>query len=290
MTAQHPAARGVDSTKPNVARIYDYFLGGKDNFEVDREAAKKLLAAQPQMAAVVRDNRSFIGRAVRYMAAEAGIRQFIDLGGGLPTRTNVHEMAQRIAPEARVVYIDNDPVVWSHGQALLADGKHVTMVLADLRRPGEVLEHPDLQALLDLTRPVAVLCACVLHFVGDAEHPHRIIAEYRDRITSGSFLMITHGTTGNAQTDPTGMVAKVTDVYRQASAQMHVRSLADIQRFFEGFDLIDPGVVWMAAWRPDPDVPTGPAKSLIAGVGRKPLCGVQPAREWWMRPSVEVRG
>jgi hypothetical protein len=270
MTAQNRAPGGIDITRPNVARIYDYLLGGKDNFAVDRAAAQQLLAVTPHIASIVRDNRAFIGRAVRYLAAEAGIRQFLDLGGGLPTQTNVHEMAQHIAPDARVVYVDNDPVVWSHGQALLADGNHVTMALADLREPAAVLEHPDLRALLDLTQPVAVLCGSVLHFVSDAEDPHRIIAEYRDRIASGSFLVISHGTTGNAENDPTDMVGKVTNVYRQASAQMHVRSLAEIERFFDGFDLLDPGVVWMAGWRPDPGVPTGPAKSLRAGVGRKP--------------------
>jgi O-methyltransferase involved in polyketide biosynthesis len=263
---RNPASNGIDSTRPNVARIYDFLLGGKDNFAADRAAAQQLLQAQPHMLAVVRDNRAFIGRAVRYLAAEAGIRQFLDLGSGLPTRTNVHDMA----PGARVVYVDNDPVVWSHGQALLAKGHHVAMVLADLREPASVLEHPDARALLDLTQPVAVLCGSVLHFVPDDVDPHRIIAEYRDRIASGSHLVISHGTTGNAETDPTGMVGKFTSVYQQASAQMHVRSLAEIERLFKGFDLLDPGVVWMAAWRPDPGVPTGPAKSLRAGVGRKP--------------------
>ena len=142
MTTQNPAPGGIDTTTPNVARIYDYLLGGKDNFAVDREAAKRLIAASPDMAGIVRDNRSFIGRAVRFLAEEAGIRQFIDLGGGLPTQTNVHEMAQQVAPDARVVYIDNDPVVWSHGQALLAYGEQVAMVQADLREPAAVLQHP----------------------------------------------------------------------------------------------------------------------------------------------------
>jgi SAM-dependent methyltransferase len=271
MTAQNRSRGGIDITKPNVARIYDYFLGGKDNFAVDREAARQLLEVTPHIGSIVRDNRVFIGRAVRYLAGEAGIRQFLDLGGGLPTQTNVHEMAQRIEPDARVAYVDNDPVVWSHGQALLADGHHVTMVFADLRKPGEVLEHPDVRALLDLSQPVAVLCASVLHFVSDAEDPHRIIAEYRDRIAPGSYLVISHGTTGTAENDPTDTVGGVTSVYRQASAQLHVRSEQEIQRFFQGFELIDPGVVWLTEWRPSPSDPlTTMPRSLRAGIGRKP--------------------
>jgi O-methyltransferase involved in polyketide biosynthesis len=270
MTTQHPSPDGIDITRPNVARIYDYLLGGKDNFAVDREAAKQLIAASPDMPGIVRDNRSFIGRVVRYLTAEAGIRQFIDLGGGLPTQTNVHEMAQRVAPDARVVYIDNDPVVWSHGQALLVHGDQVAMVRADLREPAAVLRHPEVLALLDLAKPVAVVCASVLHFVSDAEQPDRIIAEYRDHLAPDSYLAISHGTTGTAEDDPNDVAGSVTSVYRQASAQLHLRSLTEIQRFFDGFDLLDPGVVWINEWRPDPAVqPAGQPRSLRGGVGRK---------------------
>ena len=270
MTTQNPASGGIDTTRPNVARIYDYLLGGKDNFAVDREAAKQLIVASPDMAGIVRDNRSFISRAVRFLAEEAGIRQFIDLGGGLPTQTNVHEMAQRVAPDARVVYIDNDPVVWSHGQALLAHGDQVAMVHADLREPAAVLQSPELLGLLDLAQPVAVVCASVLHFVSDEEDPHRIIAEYRDHMAPGSYLAISHGTTGTAENDPNDVAGSVTSVYRQASAQLHLRSLPGIQRLFEGFNLVDPGVVWINEWRPDPAIPpAGQPRSLRGGVGRK---------------------
>jgi hypothetical protein len=270
MTTQHPPPDDIDITRPNVARIYDYLLGGKDNFTVDREAAKQLIAASPDMAGIVRDNRSFIGRVVRYLADEAGIRQFIDLGGGLPTQTNVHEMAQQVAPDARVVYIDNDPVVWSHGQALLAHGDQVAMARADLREPAAVLRHPEVLALLDLERPVAVVCASVLHFVADSEKPYRILAEYRDHMAPGSYLAISHGTTGTAEDDPNDVAGSVTSVYRQASAQLHLRSLAGIQRLFDGFDLVDPGVVWINEWRPDPGFRSaGQPRSLRGGVGRK---------------------
>jgi SAM-dependent methyltransferase len=271
MTTQHPTPNGIDTSRPNVARIYDYLLGGKDNFTVDREAAERLLAASPDMAGIVRDNRSFIGRAVRYIAEETDIRQFLDLGGGLPTQTNVHEMAQRFAPDARVVYVDNDPVVWSHGQALLAHGHRVAMVKADLREPARILRHPEVLDLLDLTQPVAVVLGSVLHFVSDDEEPHRIIASYRDRIAPGSYLVISHGNTGTAEDDPNDVAGQVTRVYRQASAQLHVRPLTEIQRFFDGFDLIDPGVVWINEWRPDPAIPpAGQPRSLRGGVGRKP--------------------
>jgi hypothetical protein len=271
MTTQSPPPNGIDSTRPNVARIYDYLLGGKDNFAVDREAAKQLLAVTPDMAGIVRDNRSFIGRVVRHLAEEGGIRQFLDLGGGLPTQTNVHEMAQQVAPDSRVVYVDIDPVVWSHGQALLAHGDQVAMVRADLRDPATVLRHPEVRALLDLTRPVAVVCASVLHFVADDDDPYRIIAEYRDQMVPGSYLAISHGASATAEEDPDDVVGGVTSVYRQASAQLHVRSLAGIRRFFDGFDLLEPGVVWINEWRTGPDFRSaGQPRSLRGGVGRKP--------------------
>jgi hypothetical protein len=215
MTTQNSPPNGIDISRPNVARIYDYLLGGKDNFAVDREAAKQLLTVTPDMAGVVRDNRSFIGRVVRHLATEGGIRQFIDLGGGLPTQTNVHEMAQQVEADARVVY-------------------------------------------------------SVLHFVADEDDPYRIVAEYRDHMAPGSYLAISHGTTGTAEEDPNDVVGGVTSVYRQASAQLHVRSLAGIRRFFDGFDLIEPGVVWINEWRPDPGIPpAGQPRSLRGGVGRK---------------------
>src|SRR5271166_3685058 len=155
MTTQSPPPDGIDTTRPNVARIYDYLLGGKDNFAADREAAKRLIQAIPDIAAIARDNRSFLGRVVRYLAIEGGIRQFLDLGSGLPTQANVHELAQAVAPGARVVYVDNDPVVTSHGQALLASGDHVGMVSGDLRNPASILRHPDVLSLLNLAQPLA---------------------------------------------------------------------------------------------------------------------------------------
>jgi hypothetical protein len=263
--------RGIDTSIPNVARIYNYLLGGKDNFAADRQAAQQLLTAIPDIAAIVRDNRLFIARVVRYLTREAGIRQFLDLGAGLPVQSSVHEMAQAIAPRTRVVYVDNDPVACLHGHALLRSGDSVAMVLGDLREPAEILEHPDVLRVLDLAEPVAVLCACALHFVPDEEDPHQIVAGYRDRLAPGSYLAITHGTLGETEDeDPEHIADSATSVYQRASAQLHVRSLKEIERFFDGFDLIDPGVVWMTDWRPDPGVPpAGRSRSLRGGVGRK---------------------
>jgi len=263
---------GIDTSVPNVARIYEYILGGKDNFAADRAAGQQLLAAQPDIAGVVRDNRLFIGRVVRFLAGEAGIRQFLDLGAGLPTQDSVHEMAQAIAPDARVVYIDNDPVACSHGQALLGPRDRVGFALGDLRRPAEILRHPEVLARLDFTQPVGVLCACALHFVPDEEKPHEIIAAYRDALTPGSYLAITHGSTAETpEDDPDGLVESVRSVYQNASAQLHVRPVKEIGRFFDGFEILDPGVVWMASWRPDPGTrPAGRPNSLFGGVGRKP--------------------
>jgi len=263
---------GIDTSVPNVARIYDYILGGKDNFAADRAAAQRLLAGQPDIAGVVRDNRSFIGRVVRFLAGEAGIRQFLDLGAGLPTQDSVHEMAQAIAPDARVVYIDNDPVACSHGQALLGPRDRVGFALGDLRRPAEILRHPEVLARLDFTQPVGVLCACALHFVPDEEKPHEIIVAYRDALAPGSYLAITHGSTAETpEDDPDGLVESVRSVYQNASAQLHVRPVKEIGRFFDGFEILDPGVVWMASWRPDPGTrPAGRPNSLFGGVGRKP--------------------
>ena len=263
---------GIDTSVPNVARIYDYILGGKNNFAADRGAAQQLLAAQPDIAGVVRDNRLFIGRVVRFLAGEAGIRQFLDLGAGLPTQDSVHEMAQAIAPDARVVYIDNDPVACSHGQALLGPRDRVGFALGDLRRPAEILRHPEVLARLDFSQPVGVLCACALHFVPDEEKPHEIIAAYRDALAPGSYLAITHGSTAETpEDDPDGLVESVRSVYQNASAQLHVRPVKEIGRFFDGFEILDPGLVWMAAWRPDPGTrPAGRPNSLYGGVGRKP--------------------
>jgi SAM-dependent methyltransferase len=267
MTEQNRAPGVIDTATPNVARIYDYLLGGKNNFTADREAARRLIEAIPDAAAIARDNRSFLGRVVRYLVTKGGIRQFLDLGSGLPTQANVHELAQGVAPDARVVYVDNDSMVASHGRARLASDGQVAMVFADLREPVGILRHPDFLGLLDLAQPVGVLCTSTLHFIADEAEPHKIIAEYRDHLAPGSYLAITHGT---LEEDPGGDSGKAEGVYRQASSQLHVRPLPEVLRFFDGFELVEPGLTWITEWRPEPGTaPIGRQHSLRGGVGRK---------------------
>jgi hypothetical protein len=269
-TMREDAPAGLDTTTPNVARMYDYLLGGKDNFAADRAAAEQLLTVIPDVAAIAADNRAFLGRAVRYLTS-VGIRQFLDLGSGLPTRSNVHEVAQLDAPGTRVVYVDYDPVVALHGRALLACGGDVAVLHADLTDPSSILEHPDLLRVLDLSQPVGLICVSALHFVPDEADPWGIIAQYRDRLCPGSYLTITHAPSRVPGEDPEHDEENAAQVFRQTSASLHMRTLAEIQRFFDGFDLVAPGVVFMQDWRPDPGThAAGRFRSFRAAVGRKP--------------------
>jgi O-methyltransferase involved in polyketide biosynthesis len=260
-----------DVTTPNVARIYDYYLGGKDNYAADREAGDKVLAADPQVRPTLLANRSFLGRVVRYLAGEAGINQFIDLGAGLPTQQNVHEVARAANPDARVVYVDYDPVVLTHAEALLAKDDATTVIPSDLRRPAEVLSHPGLREMIDITQPVAVLMFAVLHFIGRDEGAERIIAGYRDVIAPGSYLALSLGTTDDV--DP-AKITRMQEVYRNATAQLTYRSRAEIMRLFEGFELIDPGLVRLPQWRPVSQLAErrehAGAEWMFGGIGRKP--------------------
>ena len=243
---------GFDPTTPNVARIYDYYLGGKDNYPADREAGDKVLAADPQVRPTLLANRSFLGRVVRYLAADAGISQFIDLGTGLPTRHNVHQVAQAANPDARVVYVDYDPVVLAHARALLAKDDATTVIEADLRRPAGVLSDPGLRQMIDITQPVAVLMFAILHFVGRDEGATRIIADYRDAVAPGSYLALSLGTTDGV--DP-AKIARMQEIYQNVTAQLTYRSRAEIMGLFEGFGLVEPGLVRLPQWRPDPRHP-----------------------------------
>ncbi len=260
-----PAAGVYDPSTPNPARIYDYLLGGKDWFPADEAAAKELLALVPEAHAGARENRAFLGRVVRYLAREAGIRQFLDVGTGMPTQGNVHEVAHGVAPNARVVYVDNDPVVHVHANALLAE-ETTTAVLADLRQPYRILQHPKTRALLDFTRPLAVLLVAVLHFIEDADGPGEVVACFRDAMPPGSFLVVSHAT-GDFRPEIAG---KVTAVYERAAAPLVLRSRAQVAAFFHGFELVPPGLVQPAAWRPDVDGArsTG-VGGFWAGVGRR---------------------
>jgi len=268
VTGHHPHhPTEIDTATPNPARIYDYLLGGKDNYPADRKTAQAILAVAPQARQGAAENRAFLQRAVGYLAAEAGIRQFLDIGTGLPTQGNVHQVAKQVAPDARVAYVDNDPLVHAHASALLADNHTTVAVLGDLRDPDAILDHPTVRAVLDLTRLVAVLLVAVLHFLPDHDDPAGIVAKLRGAMAPGSYLVISHAT---ADFHPE-LAAKVTKVYRQASAPLVLRSRGEIGRLFDGFDLVEPGLVQPAAWRPDGEGSGSPsAGGCYSGVGRKP--------------------
>jgi SAM-dependent methyltransferase len=253
---------------PNVARMYDYYLGGKDNFAADRAAGDQVVAAMPNVLAFTRANRRFLARAVTLLARQ-GIRQFLDIGSGLPTQENTHEIAQRTVPGSRVVYVDNDPVVLVHGRALLADNPHTTVVRADLRDPKGIIDHPELRTQLDFDQPVAVLLLAILHFIPDDANPARIVATLRESLAPGSYLVITHGHAGRVSKD---VENQVRDAYSgTAAGDIIPRSPEQILGYFEGMDVLEPGVVPVEAWRPEVGpVPIDLAKpGFFAVVGGK---------------------
>lgn len=259
------APRDIDVTTANVARMYDYFLGGKDNFAADRAAADQLTALVPHAPLVARQNRAFALRAVRMLAGEYGIRQFIDLGAGLPSGQSVHAAAGEVAEGCRVVYVDNDPVVCSHGRALL-EGEESAMVEADLREPEKIIDDPTTRSLINFAEPVALILAAVLHFVPDEADPGAIVARYRDAMAPGSFVVISHGTDEPNPVDPQDERARMSaQVYKQASAMLWLRSLDEVRALFDGFELIDPGLVWISQWRPDLSGET--TETMRGGVG-----------------------
>lgn len=258
-------AHGIDLTVASPARIYDYFLDGKDNFAVDRRVGDEVIARIPEAKPALQANRRFLQRAVRFMA-EQGIDQFIDLGTGIPTAGPVHEVAQQIRPGAQVVYVDNDPIVFVHNQALLAAEQAVSLK-HDIREPDQILNDPQLLAVIDFTRPVGVLFVAVLHFIRDEEDPYAIVRRFADRMAAGSYLAISHDTSENR--DP-AVVAAVQEVY-EATAPIIFRDRGPIARFFDGFDLVEPGLVHPPEWRPDSFAETRvPGREwLYAGVGVK---------------------
>ncbi|MFE1782385.1 SAM-dependent methyltransferase [Streptomyces sp. NPDC059506] len=258
---------GIDVTRPSAARMYDYYLGGSHNFEADREAAAKAIEMWPDLPKIMQANRAFMRRAVRH-AVELGVTQFLDIGSGIPTFGNVHEVARAADPQSRVVYVDRDPIAVAHSQALLEGDTRTGVIEADLRDGAALLEHPGVTGVLDLERPVALLLVAVLHFVQDADEPWDAVAELRGRLAPGSLLILSHATPeGRAD-----MAGPHQDLYRRTGNPMSMRSRSEVTRFFEGFEMLDPGLVYMAEWRPDPgcrlEDPT--RFSGFAGVGRKP--------------------
>jgi hypothetical protein len=254
---------GNDPAQPAAARIYDYLLGGKDNYAVDRAAAERVLAVAPDQRRLARANRAFAIRAVGVLA-NAGISQFIDLGTGFPTSPSVHKAARRADPSARVVYVDHDAVVHVHNTALLAKDDQVISVQADIRRPEVILGHPDVARLIDFSQPVGVLCVAVLHLVPDAEDPEGIVAQYRDRMCAGSYLVLSQFA---SDSDPEAM-AELRAVAVGTPVETYFRPRSQILRFFDGFELIEPGLTNVQEWR---QAITAPTRLKIAGaVGRKP--------------------
>ena len=258
----------IDTTRPHQARIYDYWLGGKDNYAVDREAAEQALAAYPGLRRGVRAQRAFLASAVGYLAGTAGVRQFLDIGTGIPTASNTHEVAQAVIPDARIVYVDNDPVVLAHARALLTSSREgVTSYLdADLRDAAKILTGA--AALLDFRKPVGVLLIGVLQLIRDADNPHAIVARLMEAVPAGSWLAIFHPAS-DILTDQITAVARHVSV--NAASPTTLRTRAEILRFFDGLEFLEPGLVQVHRWRPGSPAPDmGDEVPGYAGLARKP--------------------
>jgi hypothetical protein len=259
----------IDLSKPSVARGYDYLLGGKDNYPADREAAEALLAIAPSSRAAAVNNRRFLQRAVRYVAEQEHIEQFLDHGSGLPTQENVHQIAQRLIPGSRVVYIDKDPIVLVHGGALLAQNKHTAVIAADMRGTDGILGAPEVRRLIDLEKPVAVLFVSVLHCIPDSDDPGGLVRRIMDRVASGSCLVLSH-----LVSDDPEPRQKITDFMLAASGGDwgRVRTAEEVSSWFDGLDVVSPGLVEVSRWRPHLDDRPQDTMEWIeyGGVARKP--------------------
>jgi hypothetical protein len=255
-----------DTTKAHQARIYDYLLGGKDNYAADRAAAEQALKIYPEWAFTARANRAFLGRVARYLTGEVGIRQFLDIGTGIPTAGNLHQVAQEIAPETRVVYVDYDPVVLAHARALLTSGEAgaTEYIDADLRDTGTILDRAG--KLLDFTKPVAVTLIALLHAIPDSDDPHAIVARLMDAVPSGSYLALSH--IGPEFLSPDAL-AETQNMSGRIQQRITWRSREQVARFFEGTDLVEPGLVRVEEWRPEPGTSETEGSPLWSAVGRK---------------------
>jgi SAM-dependent methyltransferase len=236
--------------QPSIARIWDWFLGGSHNFAIDREVARKTLELMPEGPQMARLSRAFLRRAVEH-CVRAGITQFIDLGSGIPTVGNVHEVARQATSGARVAYVDIDPVAVAHTRQILAGDKQTTAVQADLRDPARVLASPELRGLLDFDQPIALLMVMVLHFVSDSDDPRGILAAYRDALAPGSALVIAHGSR-ETEGMPTSHLQTARKMYEREVGSVSLRTRDEVQALFEGFELVEPGVVWVPEWHPEP--------------------------------------
>lgn len=260
-----PEPPEIDITVAHPARMYDYYLGGKTHFAADREAAEKVLAVLPEGRDMAIANRAFLGRAVRFLA-DQGITQFLDIGTGIPSPGSTSEILRGRAHESRVVYVDNDPIVIAHARALLADGESASVVHGDLRRPADLLAEPGVAAGLDFSQPLAILLVAVLHFIRESEDPQGVVRQLRDALPAGSYLVISHGTQDFSPARATQAVSG----YDAASAPFVLRSKEQVEGFFDGLRLAEPGLVQLPYWRPDATVGADAPKIwLYAGVGRK---------------------
>jgi S-adenosyl methyltransferase len=257
----------VDLTKANPSRMYDYYLGGAHNFAVDRAAAEQVLAILPETRTFARDNRAFLQRMVRFLVREAGITQFLDLGSGIPTVGNVHEIAQGIDPSCRVVYVDHEPVAVAQSRRLLAGNANATVIHADVRDSAHVLANPETLRLLDFDRPLGLLMLQVLPFIPDEDDPAGVVAAYRTACAPGSHLALAHSLTPEFWP---GAVAEAIELYTNSTHPLNLRTPDQVTAFFDGSELIEPGVVFTSAWRPDQPIADADARSsrAVAGVGR----------------------
>jgi len=260
-------APSIDTSTAHPARVYDYWLGGKDNFAADREAAEMALQAYPQLAEAVQSNRAFLARAVHHLTQEAGIRQFLDIGTGIPAASNTHQVAQREAPDSRIVYVDNDPIVLLHAQALLKSTRQGSCdyIQADLHDPGKILAGA--ARTLDFGEPVALMLLAILQFIPEQENPYALVSELLAALPSGSYLVVSHPTD---DFNPNRQGESIQRYNERVADQATLRDQDGTRRFFDGVDIIEPGVVAVSQWRPDSDLVAAAPSSMWCGVARKP--------------------
>lgn len=256
----------IDTSRPSVARVYDAILGGKDNFAADRAVAEMAHKAFPDGGRAAHVNREMLGRAVRYMAGQ-GVNQFLDLGSGLPTVQNTHQIAQAVSPTARVVYVDNDPIVLAHGRALLAENDTTIVVTADLREADKIWSAPEITDFLDLTQPVGLILNAVIHHVLDEEDPYGIVSRYKELLVPGSYLLLTHFSNSSAE------ARALEQVLLRTLGRGQLRAANEIARFFDGLDIVEPGIGYLPDWHPDE--PASAVRGIsellyVGGLGRKP--------------------
>ncbi|ODU02153.1 MAG: SAM-dependent methyltransferase [Pseudonocardia sp. SCN 72-86] len=256
-----------DLSRPSIARVYDYVLGGKQHFEIDRRAAQGFIDALPDAPVIAKDNRNLLRRSVRYLVEEAGIRQILDIGSGLPTEGNVHELAHAIDPSTRVVYVDNDPGVLAHGRALLEGDATTAVITADLRDPAAILADPVVTGLIDTSKPFALLLSGIVQHLGDDENPYGIVATLRESLPEGGYMLLSH-----FLDDDEPRAAKLEQGFLNGGLGTgRFRTWDEIRRFFEGMEMVEPGLVYANDWRPDAGTPVdSPVHTLYAGgLGRK---------------------